>query len=501
MITRREFVKDGLAALGFLAHPALSRFALASLGGYAGELFAAPADWKPAKKPNLVFGVLSDTHLQVGWDGTSVHKLFPHTYVRNAMKLFKKRNIDAFVHLGDAAHRGITRELEFHRELFEEAFGTRGGPVKLFIVGNHEWYGEAFKGGGGVTAAGLWKDPVERAKHTLCADMPRRWEQVWGEKYEEVWHKEVKGYHFFGRHWHEDEYKHAGEKPFADYILSKADQFSLRGTKPFFILSHRRHHAAFCQALKDFPNAIALFGHWHWSNADWKTIFFDADTFGGRFPNIQVGACRMDGGNAVTPSSEVKLPEDSSSWKGDNLPSRQAMIINIYDDMVVFERHEVGKGGKLGPDWVLPLGEFKPHPFSRDELKKVVGEPEFGKKAKLVVAKGTQATKATKGTKKGDSVASVPSLKIKIPMADGNPESRVYAYEIVVVGDDPKAKLFKNAFFEGANAGIGHEPNHGITEVEIPVSELPPGKKLTIDVSPCSSLGTKGKSISTTFRV
>ena len=487
MITRREFVKDGLAALGFLALP--------------GGLFAAPADWKPAKKPNLVLGVLSDTHLQVGWDGTSVHKLFPHTYVRNAMKLFKKRNIDALVHLGDAAHRGITRELEFHRELFEEAFGTRGGPVKLFIVGNHEWYGEAFKGGGGVTAAGLWKDPVERAKHTLCADMPRRWEQVWGEKYEEVWHKEVKGYHFFGRHWHEDEYKHAGEKPFADYILSKADQFSLRGTKPFFILSHRRHHAAFCQALKDFPNAIALFGHWHWSNADWKTIFFDADTFGGRFPNIQVGACRMDGGNAVTPPSEVKLPEDSSSWKGDNLPSRQAMIINIYDDMVVFERHEVGKGGKLGPDWVLPLDEFKPHPFSRDELKKVVGEPEFGKKAKLVVAKGTQATKATKGTKKGDSVASVPSLKIKIPMADGNPESRVYAYEIVVVGDDPKAKLFKNAFFEGANAGIGHEPNHGVTEVEIPVSELPPGKKLTIDVSPCSSLGTKGKSISTTFRV
>ena len=442
-----------MAAFRFLALP--------------GGLFAAPADWKPAKKPNLVLGVLSDTHLQVGWDGTSVHKLFPHTYVRNAMKLFKKRNIDALVHLGDASHRGITRELEFHRELFEEAFGTRGGPVKLFIVGNHEWYGEAFKGGGGVTAAGLWKDPVERAKHTLCADMPRRWEHVWGEKYEEVWH----------------------------------NQFSLRGTKPFFILSHRRHHAAFCQALKDFPNAIALFGHWHWSNADWKTIFFDADTFGGRFPNIQVGACRMDGGNAVTPSSEVKLPEDSSSWKGDNLPSRQAMIINIYDDMVVFERHEVGKGGKLGPDWVLPLGEFKPHPFSRDELKKTIGTPEFGKKANLVVAKGTQATKATKGTKKVDSVASVPSLKIKIPMADGNPESRVYAYEIVVVGDDPKAKLFKNAFFVGANAGVGHEPNHGVTEVEIPVSELPPGKKLTIDVSPCSSLGTKGKSISTTFRV
>ena len=490
-LTRREFVKDSLVTLGFLALP--------------GGLWAAPAGWKPKGRPNLVVGILSDTHLQSGWDGVKPHDGFPLTYVTNAMKLFRDRNIDAFMHLGDAAHRGKNVEIQYHRDIFDKFFphgkAKDGHKVeKLLVVGNHELYGNV-AGGGGAWAPNIWKDPVERAKHVLCGDLPKHWERVWGEKYEEVWHKEVKGYHFFGRHWHKDEYKHAGEKPFADYIRSKADQFSLRGTKPFFILSHRRHHAAFCQALKDFPNAIALFGHWHWSNADWKTIFFDADTFGGRFPNIQVGACRMDGGNAVTPSSEVKLPEDSSSWKGDNLPSRQAMIINIYDDMVVFERHEVGKGGKLGPDWVLPLGEFKPHPFSRDELKKVVGEPEFGKKAKLVVAKGTQATKATKGTKKGDSVASVPSLKIKIPMADGNPESRVYAYEIVVVGDDPKAKLFKNAFFEGANAGIGHEPNHGVTEVEIPVSELPPGKKLTIDVSPCSSLGTKGKTIATTWRV
>ena len=49
-ISRREFVKDSFAALGFLALP--------------GGLFAAPAGWKPKKKPNLVFGILSDTHLR-----------------------------------------------------------------------------------------------------------------------------------------------------------------------------------------------------------------------------------------------------------------------------------------------------------------------------------------------------------------------------------------------------------------------------------------------------
>ena len=162
------------------------------------------------------------------------------------------------------------------------------------------------------------------------------------------------------------------------------------------------------------------------------------------------------------------------------------MIVNVCDDMVVFERHEVGEGGKLGPDWVLPLnwGAGK-HPFSREELKKAIGEPEFGKKAKLEVKMENSAS---------------PLLRVSIPMADGNPDSRPYAYNVVVVGDDPKAKFFKSEYFSGVNSGIGHEPNNGVTMVEIPKSELPAGKKLTIAIRPVSSLGTKGKAIGVVWK-
>ena len=45
-----------------------------------------------------------------------------------------------------------------------------------------------------------------------------------------------------------------------------------------------------------------------------------------------------------------------------------------------------------------------------------------------------------------------------------------------------------------------HGRIYGAT-VEIPLSEIPAGKKLTIAVRPVSSLGTKGKTIGTTFRV
>lgn len=474
MINRREFVKGGLATLGFMALP--------------GGLFAAPQGWKPSKKPNLVFGILSDTHLMVDWDGKSLYRTMTFDYVRNAFKLFKERGIDAFVHLGDAAHRGCVREWEFHKELFEKVFGKRGGPEKIIVVGNHELFGNS-----NSHCRGVYRDQKVWEENAICADVKRHYERIWGAPYLEFFHREVNGCHFFGRHWisEDDEYKGTGELPFAEYILSNAESCSLQGAKPFFVLSHRRHHFRFCNALRGFPNAVAFMGHWHQSNADWKSIYCDRDTFGGFFPHIEVGACRYDGHNGMSPPDEIKLPEDSSSFKGANLPSRQAMIVNVHDDMVVFERHEVGDGGKLGPDWVLPLnrgtvnGErgMAKHPFSTEELKKLEGVPEFGKKAKIKVAKVSDG------------------LRVTIPPADGNPDVRAYAYNVVVVGDDPKVKFFKSEYFSGVNCGIGHEPNGGKTTVDMPVSELPKGKKLTIAVRPVSSLGAKGKTIGATWRV
>lgn len=48
MVNRREFLKGGLASLGFMALDGL-------------PVFAAPSDWKPNRKPDLVFGELADT--------------------------------------------------------------------------------------------------------------------------------------------------------------------------------------------------------------------------------------------------------------------------------------------------------------------------------------------------------------------------------------------------------------------------------------------------------
>ena len=90
-LTRREFVKDSLSSLGFLALP--------------GGLFAAPAGWKPKKKPNLVFGVVSDTHMRVGYGGVEFYghngSIFDDQAIVIALKHFKRQGVDAILHCGD----------------------------------------------------------------------------------------------------------------------------------------------------------------------------------------------------------------------------------------------------------------------------------------------------------------------------------------------------------------------------------------------------------------
>ena len=70
---------------------------------------------------------------------------------------------------------------------------------------------------------------------------------------------------------------------------------------------------------------------------------------------------------------------------------------------------------------------------------------------------------------------------------------------MVLAGEDG-TKLKKSVYARGYCMGIGYEPDGGVTTLEIPQSELPSGKLLSIAVRPCSSLGTKGKVLGATWR-
>ena len=462
--SRREFI-GGAAAF--------------ALGGW--RLFAAPSGWKHGGKPNLVFGVVSDTHLRTANRGNRIGANWPDKYFAAALEYFKKQNVDAVVHCGDMAHRGQVEELQFHANVWRRVFGGQG-PVKLFVSGNHDRDGAGY----GDFVKNRYPDETERAKHVLATDMAGNWERIWGEKYEPVWHKEVKGYHFFGRQWGIDEGNFAKFLREQNATLHLAD-----GIKPFFLLSHARSHKAIYKTAGKMRNSVSFFGHWHHSAANWNKIYFWG------CPNIHVPCCEPRGGNGL--AGEGKISKATLEGREAGGKSRQGYVVRVYDDMLVIERREFGEGGSLGADWVMPLGKYDPHPFSKDELKKVIGEPQFRTGVKLTVEISNAEMQRRREGENENSAS--PRLCVKIPLADGNPDSRVYAYEVVAVGDEGTQRLFKAVYAAGVNLGMGHEPNGGVTKLDIPKSELPPGQSLTFAVRPLSSLGTSGKAIATEFKV
>ena len=160
------------------------------------------------------------------------------------------------------------------------------------------------------------------------------------------------------------------------------------------------------------------------------------------------------------------------------------------------------------------VGVSRAHPFSKGELKKVIGEPQFKAGAKLVLTRLTGLTGlsgALPQTPNPDNlvnpvkdVSTSQRICVKIPLADGNPESRVYAYEVVATGESDATngvppKFHKFVYASGCNVGIGHEPK--TTTLEVMKSELPPGGVLTFAVRPVSSLGTSGKPLVAKIKV
>lgn len=443
---------------------------------FGARLFAAPPGWTPPGKPNLVFGVVSDTHLRTTADGKYSTKYWSDKWLVAALRCFRDNNVDAVLHLGDMAHTGQIAEMEFHaaawRKVFPKDLAPDGHKVeRLFVAGNHDLDGTTY--GIGELVKKLYPDPEEFKKHVLCTDIAGNWQRIWGEPYAEAWHKEVKGYHFFGRHYAGKDFKACEAKTLALVKEVDAKCGLAKDKKPFFHFSHIRAHAAFNKAMAPYRNAVGFFGHWHASAANWSVIRMLSTS-----PTLQCPSCAPMGSNSLSPGTckwaKVPFVEGTQDDYG---RSRQGYIVRVFDDMVVFERHEFGKGGKIGADWIMPLGKYDPHPFAPTELLKVIGKPQFKPDAKLAIDSSNPQT-----------------IKLSIPQADGNPKCRVFAYDVAVTAEKPTKtpKPVKCVLATGCNVNAAHAPHGGVTTVEFKKDELPSGDVLTFTVTPRSCLGTSG---------
>ena len=162
-----------LAGAAYLGTPALAE-TIATLGD-----------------PNLVIGIVSDIHLR----GADTAETFIHT-----LEYFRSLKVDGVIIAGDMADQGLLPQLQVVANAWFQVFPNNKGldgkeTVQLFIYGNHDM--EGYTWGGTISSVGAETAQAQGIGRQAAA----AWKQCFKEDYQPIWMKTIKGYHFIGAHW------------------------------------------------------------------------------------------------------------------------------------------------------------------------------------------------------------------------------------------------------------------------------------------------------------
>lgn len=303
--------------------------------------------------------------------------------------------VDAVVCTGDITNSGVLPELENMADVWREVFpGDRmpdGRRVeRVFLCGNHDTdpvmsqiairrgYEEEFR------ASAIRNDP------------DRVWRKYFGEPFEPVFMKKIKGYTFIASHWLDSESSAAAP------AFIEAHRAELEGTRPFFYCQHaplRRtvnpsmgHYddGKVKRVLDTFPNAVAFTGHSHNALTDETSIWQ------GEFTAVGSGALTNSGRRYKAPWYEnSEVPGSVKAYpgrKGSQMPfldtekdGAQGLLVDVYPDRMVFHRRSFAYKVPNGPDWVVPLPVGESRPYAIAPRKAASVPPGFGPDAKITV--------------------------------------------------------------------------------------------------------------------
>ena len=377
-------------------------------------------------------GVLSDIHLTTpGSEDTFI----------KALRYFDSRRVDGVVIAGDLADRGRVSQLKLAADAWRTVFpGDRrsdGAHVeKLFVYGNHDVQGWE------------WDDlpqadeATKRAEAIGYGDNPARvWEQCFGERYEPVWMKRVRGVQVIGAHW-----RGQSGTELAKYLAAQAAEIDC--DRPLICIQHP-HPKGTCigdwasccddgqvtEALGSYPNAVVFSGHSHYTLTDERSVW-------------QGGFTSINTSSLSETSYDYSLRENvwgrSGGFRGDESvrrrlmggfrtnEARQGMVVSVFADRLEIERREFVTDTSLGPDWIVPLpagsGAFS---FAARAAKRVA--PQFAAGARAELRRFTGSVDMGGGRMVDREI-----VEVSFPAAEPREGCRVFDYEIsaVLVEDD-----------------------------------------------------------------
>lgn len=324
------------------------------------HLFAADAEM-----PELVFGAVSDIHLKTGYSTKKFDAV---------LKFFADEEVDAVLLAGDITDYGLVPELKLAGDCWRRAFPGNLTPKgkhceKLFHYGDHDCCGTIHKRmpESHVKPYGT-RDDVEQLVINRYGKA-KAWHDAFDEDWAPFMCKTVNGYDFILSSYSEGE----DDNPIGNHTHGMKEYFASQkfdSSKPFFYSQHRASRGTIpfgstvddgysTAVLSQYPNCVAFCGHLH------EPVAREFNIWQGAYSAVQIPSA----------SYECFRQNEENYWcKHEPTPVQMPMLtdttsvpcllVKVYKNRIVISRHEVFKGGKCGPDWVIPLGNNAAKPYS-----------------------------------------------------------------------------------------------------------------------------------------
>ena len=332
------------------------------LGGIGAAAFLAMFGFDAlAGERRLRFGVISDIHV---WKGRNGKNLKGADRFKEALRLFRARDVDAVMIAGDLTERGVNDEMKMVADAWFEVFpddkGLNGKPVtRLITTGNHDFGGfNLYCRGDAALREKLKADSME-------ADPAAFWTKYWHEPYAENFTKTVNGYTFVFSHcfrW----------KDIGTYL----DGLNLNPNKPFFYCLHLHPEGTVyahsvsrapdyvTRALERHPNAIVFSGHTHEPlndpSAVWQGAFTSVAT--GAVSQLFIGREKTRENYMPAKGTDETRPLEMPRMR--LADGSVAQIVDVFDDRMVLEAVSLAYGCRVREDIVVPF------PSCRDDASR-----------------------------------------------------------------------------------------------------------------------------------
>lgn len=327
----------------------------ASVGAYIGanynkertfgetETYAVETNGAPLK-----VAVISDLQLPDTRDNsTHQYKSFEST-----LTMLKNKGMDALIIGGDFTDCGTKKAWGTFKEIYDRVMADSTKPIPMYILGNHDYW---------------LPDFIDCFEIPMPAKMQDRFTEYTGEQVYS--HKVINGYHFICWSSSDGSYDKSYENK--EVVRAELDRaVAADPDKPVFVITHiNPYDTAYgstewgnediYDVLKDYPQAVSISGHSHFSLIDERSIWQKEFT---AFTTQSLDYIELESGKF---NGSVPMDAYGNSI-ADKLPG--CVYMSIEDNKVTVERLD-NTGNAFKNPWVLEAPFDKPVKYTDERAK------------------------------------------------------------------------------------------------------------------------------------